>query len=174
MFEAVAHRFVDLSEHGFGVALLNDAKYGHSARGNVLGMSLVRAPIYPDPFADEGEQRFSFALFPHAGGWADGGVRQEADDLNQPLLTMRASGLAPAVLQPLGVIGPVALSGLKPAEDGDGLILRVYEPTGGRGEVNVTPPAGWIVVGPVNVLEEPVETPDIIRPFEVRSWRLRR
>jgi alpha-mannosidase len=59
MFEAVAHRFIDLGEPGFGVALLNDAKYGHSVRDNVLGMSLLRSPIYPDPLADEGEQSFT-------------------------------------------------------------------------------------------------------------------
>ena len=58
MFEWVAHRFVDLAEPGFGVALLNDGKYGHSVRDNVLGLSLVRSPVYPDPLADEGEQSF--------------------------------------------------------------------------------------------------------------------
>ena len=64
MFEAAAHRFVDLSEPGFGLALLNDGKYGHSVRDNVLGLSLVRSPVYPDPLADEGEQRFTYALCP--------------------------------------------------------------------------------------------------------------
>lgn len=47
-FELSAHRFVDLSEPGYGVALLNDGKYGHSARGNTLGLSLLRSPVYPD------------------------------------------------------------------------------------------------------------------------------
>ena len=89
-FEACAHRFVDLSEPGFGLALINDAKYGHSVRGNVLGLSLVRAPVYPDPLADEGEQSFTYALMPHAGDWREGGVREEAEDLNQPLLTTPA------------------------------------------------------------------------------------
>ena len=79
MFEAAAHRFIDLGEPGFGVALLNNAKYGHNVRGNVLGMSLVRAPIYPDPLADEGEQRFTYALMPHVGAWHEAGVRQEAE-----------------------------------------------------------------------------------------------
>ena len=52
-FEVPAHRFIDMSEPGFGVALLNDAKYGHSAKGNLMGLSLVRSPLYPDPLADE-------------------------------------------------------------------------------------------------------------------------
>ncbi len=114
------HRFVDLAEPGFGLALINDAKYGHSVRGNVLGLSLVRSPVYPDPLADEGEQRFAYALMPHAGAWHEC-VRAEAEALNQPLLALSVSGLAEGVLRPLAVEGlPVALAGLKGAEDGDG------------------------------------------------------
>ena len=62
-------------------------------RGNVLGMSLVRAPVYPDPLADEGTQSFAYALYPHAGDWHEGGVREEAEDLNQPLLTRAVTGV---------------------------------------------------------------------------------
>lgn len=177
MFEAVAHRFVDISEPGFGVALLNNAKYGHSARGNIIGVSLVRAPIYPDPLADEGEQRFTYALMPHAGAWYEGGVLDEAGDLNQPLLAREASGLAAGKVSPLGVSGtPVALSGLKPAEEGDGLVLRLYEPAGRRGDLTVAPPAGWALSGPLDILEEPLERkgPQAIMPFEVRTWKIRR
>ena len=102
-FEVPGHRFADLSEPGFGLALINDAKYGHSARDNVLGLSLVRSPVYPDPLADEGEQRFAYALMPHACDWREGGVREEAEDLNQPLLVAPAPGLAPATVAPLAV-----------------------------------------------------------------------
>ena len=104
MFEAAAHRFIDLSEPGFGVALLNNAKYGHNVRGNVLGLSLLRSPIYPDPLADEGTQSFTYALMPHAGDWHEGGVREEAEDLNQPLLVSEVSGLAAGTKTPLTVV----------------------------------------------------------------------
>ena len=176
-FEVPGHRFADLSEPGFGLALLNDAKYGHSARGNVLGLSLVRGPIYPDPLADEGLQSFSYALYPHEGDWFAGGVLTEAEDLNQPLLAAPASGLAAGTYQPLRVEGiPAALSGLKPAEDGEDLVLRVYEPQGRRGSFALALPEGWRNAGPVNLLEEEVEraAPADLMPFEVRSWRLAR
>lgn len=176
-FEVPGHRFLDMSEPGFGVALLNDAKYGHSAKGNVLGLSLVRSPVYPDPLADEGGQRFTYALYPHAGDWHEGRVREEAEDLNQPLLAATASGVAKVSYEPVGVEGiPAALSGLKPAEDGNGLILRVYEPSGRRGDFAVKAPDGWSVSGPLNILEEPMERGEgaDLRPFEVRSWRLSR
>ncbi|MBN9315546.1 MAG: alpha-mannosidase [Devosia sp.] len=174
-FEVPGHRFLDMSEPGFGVALLNDAKYGHSAKGNVLGLSLVRSPVYPDPLADEGGQRFTYALYPHAGDWHEGRVREEAEDLNQPMFASTASGVAKVSYEPIGVEGiPAALSGLKPAEDGNGLILRVYEPSGRRGDFAVKAPDGWSVSGPLSILEEPMERGEgaELRPFEVRSWRL--
>jgi alpha-mannosidase len=176
MFEATAHRFIDLSERGFGLALLNDGKYGHSVRDNLLGLSLVRSPIYPDPLADEGEQRFTYALMPHRGDWFEGGVREEADDLNQPLVGFPSSGLAATHLAPLAVSGyPVSLSALKPAEDGKGLILRLNEGGGGRGTVTIDPPEGWRVSGPLSILEEPMDAEGFtLTPFAVRSFRLER
>jgi alpha-mannosidase len=176
-FEVPAHRFADLSEAGFGVAILNDAKYGHSIKGNVLGLSLVRSPVYPDPLADEGGQRFTYALYPHAGDWHEGRVREEAEDLNQPLIGVTASGVhrvALSLVQTAGI--DAALSALKPAEDRRGLVLRVYEPAGRRGDFAVTLPEGWQIVAPVNILEDEISREDgpALKPFEVRSWRIAR
>lgn len=175
-FEVPGHRFLDLSEPGFGVALLNDAKYGHSAKGNLLGLSLVRSPVYPDPLADEGAHSFTYALYPHAGDWHEGGVREEAEDLNQPLiLTTAPEGVAPGVHTPLKVRGiGAALSGFKLSEDGRSLIFRVYEPAGGRGACDLVLPEGWRNDGVVSILEEPMEAGPGLLPFEVRSFRLTR
>ncbi len=176
-FEVPAHRFVDLSEPGYGVAMLNDGKYGHSAHGNVLGLSLLRSPIYPDPLADEGPQSFTYALLAHAGDWFEGGVREEALDLNQPLLAISTTMLAAATHTPITVAGIAAgLAGLKAAEDGDGLVLRVYEPAGARGPFSVEASGGWTLGKPLDLLERATEraaTPDLL-PFEVRSWALAR
>ena len=102
---------------------------------------------------------------------------EAADALNRPLLWRRASGVAATDAQPLVVRGVrAALSALKPAEDGEGLILRVYEPFGARGALTVTPPAGWRLDGPLDVLEAPLrrEAASDLAPFELRTWRLRR
>jgi hypothetical protein len=64
-FEVCAHKWADLSEPGYGVALLNDCKYGYDIAGNVIRLSLLRAPTWPDPVADRGHHRFTYRLFPH-------------------------------------------------------------------------------------------------------------
>ena len=176
-FEVSAHRFCDLSEPGFGVALLNDGKYGHSAKGNVLGISLLRSPLYPDPFADEGEHRFTYSLFPHPGDWTAAGVAREAFALNAPLFPVMAQkDTLPQGFSLVEAEGlELALGSLKLAEEGDSVILRLYEPHGARGVCTLRfgRPVGR--VERVNLLEEAEEPVEVhegavrlgVRPFEV-------
>jgi alpha-mannosidase len=142
-FEVCAHRWADLSEAGYGVALLNDSKYGYDVRGHTLRLSLLRGPTSPDPQADLGRHRFTYALLPHQGGMEDGRVVEEGLALNM--------GLESRVSPPSSTPGPLPRAGslasaerhrvvidtLKLAEDGDALILRAYEAHGGRGPVRI-------------------------------------
>ena len=182
-FEASAHRFCDLSEPGYGVALMNDGKYGHSARGNVLGISLVRGPLYPDPLADEGGHRFTYSLYPHPGDWTAAGVAREALALNSPLVPVEAGGEGLprefSFVRPEGV--ELALGGFKAAEDGRGHILRLYEPHGARGRCRLTFPGGLRGVERINLLEDSgygnpeVSGDDVlvdVGPFEVVTLRV--
>ena len=66
----LAQRWADISDGKHGFSLLNDCKYGYDAKGNVLRLSLLRSPEWPDPHADEGHHEFTYSLLPHAGGWA--------------------------------------------------------------------------------------------------------
>lgn len=141
MFEVCSHRWVDLSEPGFGVALLNDGRYGHSCHDGTLGISLLRSPKFPDPDADMGIHEFTYSLMPHAGDWRSAGVASEAEALNAPLFAIplapgRAGALSgcwsPFTLEPSPPIG-LEVAALKPAEDGDGIVLRLVEIHGGRG-----------------------------------------
>jgi alpha-mannosidase len=185
-FEGSAHRFIDMSEPGYGVAILNDGKYGHNARENVMSISLLRSPLYPDPLADEGEHRFTYAVFPHAGDWTEAGVAAEAYALNSRLITVAAG---PDTADGAGFVRvegtALGLGTLKQAFDGDGLVLRVYEPNGARGPVTLRFAEPVKAVERVNLLEEPedgaIEPGDggrsasfDVRPFEVISLRIRR
>jgi len=179
-FEVSAHRFADLSEPGYGVALLNDGKYGHSAIDNVLGISLLRSPLYPDPLSDEGEHRFTYSLFPHPGDWTEAGVAREAFSLNSPLVVGGGGG-EPAGYGLVATEGvELALGSLKRAEDGRGAILRLYEPHGKRGHATLRFAFGAESVERVNLLEEPEGTVETregevrldVRPFEVLTLRV--
>lgn len=133
-FEVCTHKWTDLSEGLFGVALLNDSKYGADVRGNVLRLSLLRAPIRPDRVSDKGEHRFTYSLFTHSGDWRSGGVVEAALDLNWPLQALR--GRRGAQSEPALVIDAPALKvqAFKSAEDGSGdVVIRLVEVYGSRG-----------------------------------------
>ena len=172
-YEVAAHRFALMAERGFGVALLNDGKYGHHALGNELGISLLRSPVFPDFLADEGEQSFTYALLPFAGDWLTGGVLAEAQDLNQPLFVQTAQ-VTDGAWQAVATDPALAISALKPAEDGQGLVLRLYEPAGGTVNPDLRLPAGWHQGGAVNLLEEPSADAGAMGPFAIRSVKLLR
>uniref|UniRef100_H0VHR3 Alpha-mannosidase 2C1 n=1 Tax=Cavia porcellus TaxID=10141 RepID=H0VHR3_CAVPO len=134
-FEVWTHRWMDLSEHGFGLALLNDCKYGASVRGNILSLSLLRAPKAPDATADMGCHKFTYALMPHEGSFQDAGVIPAAYSLNFPLLVLPAPGPAPTTAwSAFSLSSPaVVLETIKQAEtitQKRTLVLRLYEAHG--------------------------------------------
>ncbi len=150
-YEVPGHRFADLSEHGFGVALLTDSKYGYSALGDTLRVSLLRAPKAPDPEADMGEHAFAYAIHPHAGGWQDGGVVAEARAFNAPLRV--GVGLQAGSWAQVDAPGLV-LDTIKLAEDSRALVLRLYEAHGGRGRARIRLAVPWTTARRVNLLED--------------------
>ncbi|MBN1666036.1 MAG: alpha-mannosidase, partial [Anaerolineales bacterium] len=136
-FETAAQKWVDLSEGDYGVSLLNDCKYGHDIHENVLRLTLLRGTTAPDPMADAGRHTFRYSLLPHAGSWDEHTVAQ-AYALNDPLIIYQAerqpqlkdqSGQAPAQLPPLVQVDRpnLAIETIKQAEDGQGLVVRLYE-----------------------------------------------
>lgn len=151
-FEVYAHKWVDLSEHGHGLALLNTCKYGHAVHGNVLRLSLLRAPKSPDPDADMGHHHFTYALMPHQGTFQEAGVVQQAYELGSPLrmVVCNAESKLSGVLSSqkslmetgswFQVSCPaVILETVKQAERRpDALVLRLYEAYGGEAAVAVT------------------------------------
>ncbi|XP_059952960.1 alpha-mannosidase 2C1 isoform X3 [Mesoplodon densirostris] len=173
-FEVWAHRWMDLSEHGFGLALLNDCKYGASVRGSVLSLSLLRAPKSPDATVDMGRHEFTYALMPHEGSFQDAGVIPAAYSLNFPLLALPAPGPAPAAAwSAFSVSSPaVVLETVKQAEtslQGRKLVLRLYEAHGSHVDC-------WLRTSlPVQeaVLCDLLERRDPAGPLPLRNNRLK-
>jgi alpha-mannosidase len=138
MFEVCAQRWADLGEAGYGVALLNDCKYGYDIHGSVVRLSLLRAPTHPDPTADRGHHRFTYALMPHPGDFRQAGVIQAAEDLNAPLRVV-SGGLASGQSRSLVEVSTpqVIVEAIKRAEDSDATIVRLYEAWGGSCRVRI-------------------------------------
>ena len=189
-FETAAQKWVDLSEGDYGVSLLNDCKYGHDVKDNVMRISLLRAPTSPDPEADQGEHRFAYSLLPHRGRW-DAGTIREAYALNDPLLAYSVANPASAPSSQhrltasslFSVDAPnVVIETVKRADDGDGVIVRLYETQRRRGNVTLTAGFDLSAAQTVNLLEEkkddlPVTGNQVtfgIKPYQIVTLRLKR
>ncbi|XP_011894166.1 PREDICTED: alpha-mannosidase 2C1 isoform X7 [Cercocebus atys] len=173
-FEVWAHRWMDLSEQGFGLALLNDCKYGASVQGSILSLSLLRAPKAPDATADMGRHEFTYALMPHKGSFQDAGVIQAAYSLNFPLLALPAPSPAPATSwSAFSLSSPaVVLETVKQAESSPqrrSLVLRLYEAHGSHVDC-------WLHLSlPVQeaILCDLLERPDPAGHLPLRDSRLK-
>lgn len=196
-FETCAHRWIDLSEDGYGVALLNDARYGADVHHATIRLTLLKSAVWPDPDADQGLHRFTYALLPHGGGWQAGEVVRRAAELNAPLEVVRGSRGAegrgggarasgrPTAAAPMSLVAcdaaHVVIDTIKTAEDGDGIIVRVYEAHNRRGRAQLH--FAWPIAAAeaCNLLEEHSGAVEVdgtvlrfaIRPFEIRTFRVR-
>jgi alpha-mannosidase len=178
-FEVCAHRYVDFSEPSFGVAVLNDGRFGHGVQDGGVRVSLLRAPKYPDPDADHGLHIVTISVLPHGPGLHE--VLHEAEALNMPLRVVTGRATLPP--QPVVTIDQsgVQVSSVKLSDDGCGdLIVRLYEACGDRPTLTVRTPRPVGAAFRCNLFEEPIggiECSDGIvalplRPFELVTLRL--
>ena len=186
-FEVCAHKWADLSENGYGVSLLNDCKYGHSAEGSTLTLSLLRSATYPDPEADQGRHVFTYSLLPHLGTFQEAGTVRESYCLNQPLMAVPlfGGGGLPEIFSLVCCDAPnVVVETVKLAEDGDDLILRFYEAFDRRGLVTLTLGVPFSAVTVCDLMEHPIPEPELsvsgqtvtlpVRNFEIITLRIQR
>ncbi len=178
-FEVPAQKWVDMSEGGYGVALINDCKYGYDTLGGTLRLSLLRSPKAPDPTCDMGEHRFTYMLLPHFGQIADSDVVAAAYGLNatpRVLPVDRHTGATGEMPRFVGVDSrAVVIETVKKAEDSDRLVVRMYECHNTRGRTQLTCVRGIRrafladlneqIIGEVEVVEGAVMVP--YKPFEI-------
>lgn len=130
-FESVAHKWAALSEPFYGVSLMNDSKYGYSIKDNVMALSLLKGPIYPDPKADIGHHHFVYSLYPFAGQTAKHDVEREATYLNAPIRVMKGTASEEFTNSLLSISGTgVIVDTVKKAEERGTLIVRLHEMEG--------------------------------------------
>jgi alpha-mannosidase len=181
-FETCAYKWVDLSEGNFGVSLLNDCKHGHDIQDNVMRLTLLKSATSPDPQADQGEHRMTYSLLPHGGDWREGTVAA-AYDLNDPLIVRRISG-GDSAAPPESLLSVdadnVIIETVKRAEDGQGIIVRMYENERCRSAVTLTAGFPLAEAHRCNLLEENQEKLAVagsavtvdVRPYQIITLRL--
>jgi alpha-mannosidase len=158
-FEVPALRWADLGDSTHGFSLLNNSKYGYDAVGNLLRLTLLRSPTWPDPDADRQEHHFTYALYPHGGNWKQAQSVRHGYEFNYRLKAMQVfahTGPMPAEHSFVSIAEPnVVLTAMKKAEDGNALVLRFYEWEGKAGNVTLSVPAGAESATLVNLMEKP-------------------
>ena len=184
-FEVCGHKWADISEHGCGLAVINDCKYGYSCFDNVLRLSLLRSPKAPDEKADMGTHQFTYAVMPHQGRFQEAGVIQKAYNINCPLVVRDVPCDIPESHNYFTLDNDqIILETVKMCEDSgrsNTFILRLYESYGGKGRTTLTSTLPFKTVQRCNALEEVITDSDKsvsvidtdinlhFKPFEIMS-----
>jgi alpha-mannosidase len=183
-FEVPALQWADISDAQHGFSLLNDSKYGYDAKANVLRLSLLRSPQWPDPHADEGHHEFTYSLYPHAGTWREAQTVRRGDELNYALFTMQTANHQGSLSAEHSFLqiqqDNVVLTAIKKAEDDDSLILRFYEWGGKDGDVTLQLPPGAQTASETDLIERPIGSLAVLkdtvavhtRPYEIKTVKV--
>jgi len=179
-FECVAHRYADLSNHDYGVALLNDSKYGYRIKGHTVELSLLRAPTEPDPAADISAHQFTYSFLPHKGDLITSDVRANAAAINQGLKIFDGFAATDAAL-PVTISGDgLELAVLKRAEKEKCLIIRVIETRGLLAQGELLCAKANAKITPTDLMEwhdEPRKKATghmalTLKPFEIQTFKI--
>lgn len=137
-FEVSGHKWMDVSEASYGFSVLNDCKYGWDILDGVMRLTLLRAPLAPDPTADRGRHEFTYSVFPHNEAFGVDVIRQ-GYDLNVPVAVdsgeLRAGPGEPSVTVS---VPSVIIETIKRSEDGKAVVVRAYESIGQRTECEIS------------------------------------
>lgn len=187
-FEVPAQKWADISEGNYGVSLLNDCKYGYDVKGNTLRLTILKSAIWPDADADRGRHSFTYSLLPHPDNTIASTV-EAAYNLNYPLYTRyigsQNNGQLPSSSSFVSLaeqsLQSVIIETLKPAEDGNGLIVRLYEYGGQRGTLKLQFGSAISAASEVSLLErnpQPLKVQNArsvelyVKPYEIRTLRI--
>ena len=174
-FEVVAHKWVDVSETGYAVALLNDCKYGHDVLEDTIRLTLIKSAVDPDYAADLGHHEFTYSIYPHTVEWYQSDLEKEAFDLNNPLVAVAGAGKFSQGSLFSFSNEHIVVDCIKQAENSASAVIRFHEFAGARGNVTVESclpiqswcecdlmeqPLGAFTKGPLQVT---------IKPYEIKT-----
>lgn len=185
-FEICAQKWLDISQRDYGAAVLNNGKYGYRVKDTTIDINLLRSPCYPDVNADYGKHSFTYAFYPHKGDRVEAKVSEHAYQLNMPLSVAKVStdgqieAKEAAQLMKFDNGGAAVIESIKAAEDGRGIILRVYESTGADCDITLRPNFRFQRASVVDLTENEVTECAVsggtisasLKPFEILSIKI--
>lgn len=168
-YEICAHKWIDVSEQHYGLALLNDCKYGYRAKNGLLSINLLRSQNHPCTDQDKGIHEFTYALLPHSGNAHDGGVAKAAYALNRPLRMIQSEGTG----SPIATDNEhTVIETVKPAYNGDGIVARIYNDTPERQKCLLITDRKCFATDMLETNDTPCDREQIFRPYEIKTFRL--
>lgn len=197
-FETCGHKWVDLSENGLGISLMNDCKYGHSVKNGEMGLTLIKAGTYPHEDADIGEHEYTYSIYPHEGRWYDAKTVEMAYNLNVPTWVILKEDSNKNLDGDINLDLEETvdcekkysfiscdkkncfLEVMKKAEDGNGYILRMYENENRMTKATIRLGFKQIQVFECDLLENNLkevscdnsEFTDLFNPYEIKTYRI--
>lgn len=174
-FESVGHRFADLSERNYGVALMNDCKYGYDVKDNRMRISLLRSGRQPDHIQDVGRHEFTYSLLPHKGDFVDGHVVEEAYALNNPMDIWKGADRSPYKSFFTIDNAQVEVDAVKKSEDGNYLVVRFHDFAGAKQKVELKPSFQFKAWAESDLRERPIEAfrrdavAVYLHPYEIKT-----
>jgi len=181
-FESCAQRWADVSEPNYGVSLLNDSKYGYDIHDNIIRLTLLRSPTFPNS-QDIGKHHFTYSLYPYIGSWQKAMVTKEAYDLNTGFYSTvigKTDSKLSNIYSFINCNTPgIIIETIKQEEDGDNIIVRAYESFGNRTKASFKLDNKYSI-WECNMLEqeekevchEEEEFTIEFKPFEIKTFKM--
>ena len=181
-FEVVAHKWADISQPNYGVGIINDCKYGHKIKGNVISLNLLRSPKTPDPDSDMHVHEFKYALYPHAGNMVQSDLIQEAYQFNIPAEVIQTNIRNGTIVNDWSFVEVnqknIIIEIIKKSEKHEGVLIRAYEVKGYDSPVEFKFGRSIKKGKLVNLMERELQELEVIndsismdfKPFEIHTF----
>lgn len=184
-FEVCHHKWLDISEDDYGISFLNDCKYGVSVSDSVVGLSMLKSAVYPNPDADKEHHSFVYSIMPHSGTWQNSGTVEQSYSINNPLTALCKENDEGSMPTEFAFVScdhnHVVIESIKKAEDSDHIIVRVFENNNKRTNAKLTFAKDISTAMECNLLER--NDQDMIsdgnsiefniKPYEIKTFKIK-
>lgn len=183
-FEVCVHKWLDVAENGYGVSFINDSKYGVSIQNHVVGLTMLKSGIFPNPTADQEIHEFTYSIFAHTGDFREAGTIGQAYQVNNPLLVMKKKKASGTLASSMSLVSVnqknVVIEVVKKAEADDGTMIRLYECWGRRSNCQLQYFKEIKAVSECDLLENTMNRQIVnkhqfefqINPYEIKTYKL--